>query len=237
MRGLRHPVSLLLALAALPVHGAPASLNAPLSDAEVLRQLEQRRDTFIRRAAEEGYAACPAPRIVLEDTPSYGNYVAERNEIVVSSWSGLSDEERRGFADMARAIGGHASAVSVFEGGTYRWVFVHELGHWWAACRHQTRPNSFGEENGANRIALAFWREQQPRFAAGIVAGFEALLQSMPSAVPAGAPLGEYVDAHFAQLSHGASYTWVQASSVAGLAHESPAPSFHKALSQPLFPF
>ena len=241
----RHPagplriciVAVLVAMA-LPAPRAPAMAQSqPLSEAQVLRQLDERRDTFVRRAAEEGYPPCAAPTIVLRDTPSFGNYQVESNQIVVASWPSLTDAERDDFAQLAHAIGGHATAVSVFEGGTYRWVFVHELGHWWQHCRRQTRPSSFEEENGANRIALAFWRERDPRFADQIVYGFQALVRAVPSPVPAGGSLQAYVDANFTRVSTGDDYTWVQASSVAALAQETPAPSFHKALSQPLYPW
>ncbi len=228
---------LLLALLADRAAAAAATEPAPAPDAKVLKELSARRDRFLERVDAEGYPGCPAPRIVLADIPSFGNYLAKRNEVVVASWSSLSDEERRGFAQLAAALGARATAVSVFEGGTYRWVFMHELGHWWQACRRQTRPNSFEEENGANRIALAFWREEDPRFAHGIVQAFAALVRSAPSPLPAGAALQDYADAHFQQLAQGDTYTWLQAQSVSALAQESPAPSLHKALSQPLFPW
>jgi hypothetical protein len=231
-------VLLLLFSSTLP--GAEPSAGAvptPTPDARLRRELERRRDVFLRRIAAEGYPVCPAPGIVLADTPSFGNYLPERNQVVVASWASLSDEERQGFREMAQAIGGRATAVTVFEGGTHRWVFMHELGHWWQSCRRQTRPSSYEEENGANRIALAFWREQDPRFAQGIVHGFKALLRAVPSPVPAGASVEEYLDAHFSEVAHGDSYTWFQASSIASLAAESPPPSLHKALSQPLYPY
>ncbi|HUA89720.1 MAG TPA: hypothetical protein VL994_09810 [Steroidobacteraceae bacterium] len=223
------------ATAAAPAAAGGAEKATPQS--QVRRELEQRRDTFLHRIAAEGYHPCAAPQITLADTPSFGNYRAERNEIVVASWQTLTSEERQDFAQMAKQIGGRATAVSVFEGGTYRWVFMHELGHWWQSCVKQTRPNSYEEENGANRIALAFWREQDPQFAAGIVHGFEALVHAVPSPVPPGSTPQQYLDAHFAELAKGDTYTWFQAESIATLAHEEPPPSLHKALSQPLYPW
>jgi hypothetical protein len=219
---------------------AGASSRKPddaLSETQVRQQLMRLRDLFVTKAVAEGYRACPAPRITLRNTPSFENFIPETNEIVVATWDSLSNAEREDFAGIAARIGGRATAVSVFEGGTYRWVFVHELGHWWQSCRQQTRPNSFEEENGANRIALAFWRQQDPQFAEGIVHGFQALAHAFPSPVPTGQTLQEYSDANFASISHGDTYTWLQASSIAALAAEDPAPSFHKSLSQPLYPF
>ncbi len=88
-----------------------------------------------------------------------------------------------------------------------------------------------------SRIALAFWREQDPKFAQAVVRGSVALTQQMTSPIPAGQSVQSYVDAHFADISKGDTYTWVQATSIVSLADESPNPSFLKALSQPLYPW
>jgi hypothetical protein len=207
-----------------------------LSETQVRQQLTGLRDLFVTKAIAEGYRTCPAPQITLRNTPSFGNFIPENNEIVVASWDSLTNAEREEFAGNAAQRGGRTTAVSVFEAGTYRWVFVHELGHWWQSCRQQTRPNSFEEENGANRIALAFWRQQDPRFSEYMVHRFQALAHALPSPVPTGQTLQEYADANFASLSHGDAYTWLQANSITALATEDPAPSFHKSLSQPLYP-
>lgn len=228
----------LLVLVGTAWGGAPApGVSAQDSDAALLGSLRQLRDVFLERIDEEGYKLCPAPKIELGDPPSFGQYLPERNTVVIGAWSHLASHERQGFEAMAQSMGGQASARSVFENGTNRWVFVHELAHWWQTCRHMTRKDSYGEDNGANRIALAFWRERDARFATGIVQGFTALWSSMPSPVPAGESPQSYLDANFAKLAHGDTYTWFQGEMIRTLALESPVPSFHKALSQPLYPW
>jgi hypothetical protein len=82
----------------------------------------------------------------------------------------------------------------------------------------------------------AFWRERDPRYAVGIVHGYRALLTSMPSPVPEGEAVSKYYEANFAKVSQGNAYTWFQATMIAALAEEQPAPSLHRALSQPLYP-
>jgi hypothetical protein len=211
----------------------PASADG---DAAVLSQLERLRDAFLKRIDAEGYKVCSAPRIELGDPPSFGHFSAERNTVAIAGWSHLTTEERQGFEQMARQMGDAASGRQVFENGTNRWVLLHELGHWWQSCRHQERPQSYAAENGADRIALAFWREHDPRYATGVVHGYHALLSSMPSPVPQGQSAPAYFDANVAQMSQGNAYTWFQASMIAELAEEQPAPSLHKALSQPLYP-
>ena len=217
--------------AALPPQGPDSS------DAALLARLTRLRAVFLKRIDEEGYALCPAPKIELADPPAFGRYLPERNVVLIASWSHLSVPERQAFEEMAQTLGGQGAARSVFENGTHRWVFVHELGHWWQACRHLTRPESYAAENGANRIALAFWREREPRFAAGIVHGFAALLGSTPSPVPAAQSAQAYFDANFSTIVQADAYTWFQGKMIVELAAETPPPSFHRALSQPLYPW
>jgi hypothetical protein len=236
------PLALLLWIALLfcgaaarpTLSAVPAAAADP--DAAVLAQLRQLRDAFLKRIDAEGYRLCPAPQIELGDPASFGHFVPERNTVVVAAWTHLAPEERKGFEEMAQSIGGDATGRSVFENGTDRWVFVHELAHWWQACRHQTRAQSYAAENGADRIALAFWRERDPRYAVGIVHGYRSLLGSMPSPVPAGEAPPQYYDANYAEASQGNAYTWFQATMIVTLAEEQPAPSLHRALSQPLYP-
>lgn len=227
----------LLLLAASAAAASPTPPAADSSDAAVLARLAQLRAAFLHRIDEEGYRLCPAPQIELSDPPAFGRYLADRNVVLIGAWSHLSVQERGAFEEMAQAIGGEASAQSVFENGTHRWVFVHELGHWWQACRHLTRPESYAAENGANRIALAFWRERAPRFAASIVQGFAALLSSTPSPVPDAQSAQAYLDANVRTIAQGDAYTWFQGKMIVELAAETPPPSFHRALSQPLYPW
>lgn len=216
---------------------SPAARSAPQGDAAALAALSGLRDAFIRRIDAEGYHPCPAPAIELGDPPNFGRYDRERNTLVIASWGHLAAPERRSFEDMAQGMGGSVPAEAMFENGTYRWVIVHELGHWWQSCRQQARPESYAAENGANRIALAFWREHDPRYALGIVTGFRALLESAPSPLPEGVTPEAYLDEKFARVAESEEYTWFQAEMIVALAHESPPPSFHKALSQPLYPY
>ena len=226
---------LLAAPAGFPARAAIPAAAAD-ADAAVLAQLTQLRDAFLRRIDAEGYKLCPAPQIELGDPAAFGHFVPERNTVMVAAWTHLTPEERKGFEEMAQSMGGDATGRSVFENGANRWVFVHELAHWWQACRHQTRPQSYAAENGADRIALAFWRERDPRYAVGIVRGYRALLSSMPSPVPEGEAPPTYYDANYAKVAQGNADTWFQATMIAALAEEQPAPSLHRALSQPLYP-
>ena len=216
---------------------AAAAGAGDASDAAVMRRLAQVRDAFARRADEEGYRLCPAPALELADPPSFGRFDPDSNRVQVATWSRLAPEQRQRFENLAAHTGGHRSAAAMFEEGTYGWVFVHELGHWWQSCRQATRPRSYGAEAGANRIALAFWRERDPQFAARMLATFRYLQGAIPTPVPAGMPKPQYLDDHFLAIAQSRSYSWYQADMTLELAAEAPPPSFHKALSQPLYPW
>lgn len=214
-----------------------AGVAGAVADKATLAQLRRTRDTFLRRAAEEGYALCPAPQIELGILPGFAHFQAEGNTVVVASWSRLEPGQRERFEHLAQSMGNKQSAQAMFEDGTHRWLFVHELGHWWQGCRQQVRRASYGAEDGANRIALAFWRERDPALAGRMLETFRYLEASIPNPVPAGASRPEYFDENFMLLLQGRGYLWYQADMALGLAGEVPAPSFHKALSQPLYPW
>ena len=184
------------------------------------------RAQFMRRIDEEGFRPCTPPQIRTGGTSEPARYDAAADAIEVAP-------RARSAAD---GSAGTDSTPAADDAGL-RWAFVHELGHWWQACRHLTRPESYAAENGANRIALAFWREREPRFAAGIVHGFAALLGSTPSPVPAAQSAQAYFDANFSTIVQADAYTLFQGKMIVELAAETPAPSLHRALSQPLYPW
>jgi hypothetical protein len=219
-------------------HVQPPDASSAAADRAVYQELLHLRSDFIERIRYEGYVpSLPAPTIEIGDPPTFGNYDAEKNVLHIAVWSKLTAAERQQFADIAKSLGPKATARGVFEAGTDRWVFTHELSHWWQACQHKTRANSYEEEMGANRIASAYWRDRDPRFMSGMVRGFRSLRESIPSPVPDGVSKVSFLDTHFEAVSTTDGYTWYQGDMVVDLAAEDPLPSFHRALSQPLYPW
>jgi hypothetical protein len=66
---------------------------------------------------------------------------------------------------------------------------------------------------------------------------FRYLQSAIASPVPAGMAKQEYLDDHYLAIAQSRGYTWYQADMILELAAEAPHPSFHKALSQPLYPW
>jgi hypothetical protein len=151
-------------LAAIACAVAPGALaqtpDAQAADrAATLAKATVLRDAFIARMYYSGYP-CPTgdPTIVVDHTPSFGSYDEKTGILPISDWTLLSPEERAGFLQLAGPGADEAAAHALFEQGVHRWVLVHELGHWWQACRgfKFDRPEeNYQVEYGANRIALA----------------------------------------------------------------------------------
>src|SRR5580692_2285446 len=110
--------------------GAADAAQPPQADAALIRELGELRDAFVKRIDEEGYRPCPRPRIELGAVPAGGRYQPQRNLIIITPWSQLSAAQQQGLAGVIPGAGPEA-ARAVYESGTYRWVFVQELGHWW----------------------------------------------------------------------------------------------------------
>ena len=76
-----------------------------------------------------------------------------------------------------------AIAKKEFEDGVHHWVIVHELGHWFQACRGITEKTAkpYAIEFGADRIAAAYWKEHDPSVIAHQRPVFTAILHDFPT--------------------------------------------------------
>ena len=84
-----------------------------------------------------------------------------------------------------------------FETDAHQWIFVHEMGHWWQACRSVVdHGKHYAQETGANRIAAAYWRQQDTSVVSHMRAGFQMVLDHAPNPVPSGEPVQAYFDAN-----------------------------------------
>ncbi len=93
------------------------------------------RDAFIARVKAAGFTCpLPAPQILVEDVPSFGQYDDEKNVLRTSDWTVLNPEERAAFLQFAGPSGSEADARAIFELAAHQWILIHELGHWWQNC-------------------------------------------------------------------------------------------------------
>jgi hypothetical protein len=213
-----------------------ASSSANTSQEEVLMsQLVALRDSFVNQIKAEGFQpSLPPPTIVLDNPPSYGNYEDDKNLLHIAAWSALTPEDQERFARVAAMLGNGLSAEQTFDEGVHHWVFVHELGHWWQACRHKTGDH-YSVEYGANRIAAAYWRLKDPAFLERTATRMGTVYAAMPNPVPEGQSAEKYFNDNYEKLGPTPAYRWYQYSMVLKIQAEKPLPSLLQALQQPTY--
>lgn len=197
-------------------------------------QMTSLRDAFVKATVEAGFA-CPIapPTILVVDVPSLGDYDPQSNTLKTPAWEQLTDGERGLFYRLLGPGTTEAAARGEFETGAHHWVFVHEMGHWWQACRGVVnRDNHYATEFGANRIATAYWQERDPLVIAHQRTVFEGLLKRSPSPVGVGQDAETYFDANYEQLGPTPSYIWFQARMCITAFDEKPIPTLAEALKQ-----
>ncbi len=193
------------------------------------------RDSFVRSIRDAGFS-CPiaAPPVLVEDVPSFGSYDPETNTLRTSAWSLLKTEESQMFYRFMGPKATEAVARKEFEDGVHHWVIVHELGHWFQACRGITEKTAkpYALEFGADRIAAAYWHEHDPDVIAHQRPVFETILHDFPNPVPPGAGVEPYFNDHYQELGPTPGYLWFQSRMCLTAFDEKPAPSFKQVLSE-----
>jgi hypothetical protein len=202
--------------------------------ASTLARVTALRDSFIARLKADGFS-CPiaAPAVVIDHVISFGNYDDTANVLHIRDWGELSVEERGLFFRIAGPAAGESAAHAAFEDGVDHWVLVHELGHWWQACRHaHSAQGHYQMEYGANRIAFAYWREADPGLTNRMLSVFRGMVDHVPNPVPQGHATEAYFNSHYEQIAPTADYAWYQSYMSLTASEEKPAPSFATALAE-----
>ena len=193
------------------------------------------RDAFARSVKDAGFT-CPSavPPVLVEDVPSFGSYDAETNTLRTSAWGLLKPEEKQMFYRFMGPNATEAIAKKEFEDGVHHWVIVHELGHWFQACRGITEKTAkpYAIEFGADRIAAAYWNEHDPSVIAHQRPVMEAILHNFSNPVPEGASVEPFFNDHYQELGPTPGYLWFQSRMCLTVFNEKPAPSFKKALAE-----
>ncbi len=244
-RCLRKTDSLLFALACLfALFGTTALLAQtpepmhPVTStpaiAATLAEVTATRDAFVARIHSLGLS-CPiaVPQIVVEDVPSYGQYNDESNTLRTSDWSVLNPEEKAFAFRIAPPGATEATARATFQDVTHRWIFIHEMGHWWQACQKlgtSAGRAPYGIEYEADRIAMAYWNGVDPTLPAKMVTIAQSVIDHVPNPVPAGQAVAPYFNANYETLGPSPAYPWFQARMIVDCGKETPKPSLAQAL-------
>lgn len=197
-------------------------------------QMMSLRDDFVKAAADAGFVCpIPPPAISVVEVPSFGNYDPQSNTLKTPAWEQLTDDERGRFYRLLGPGTSEAAARGEFEAGAHHWVFVHEMGHWWQACRGIVHTDKhYAVEFGANRIAAAYWQERDPQLIAHQREVFEGLLKRFPTPIGDTPDVETYFDANYEKLGPTRAYIWFQARMCIAAFDEKPVPTFAQALKQ-----
>ena len=198
----------------------------------IMTKLVALRDDFIAKINALGLRPrLKAPQIVADNPRSFGNYDDSTNILHTGDWNTLPANLQAIFNKAATEIGNGMSGQRFFELGTHQWVFIHELGHWWRACQHQ-KAEPYENEMAANRIATAYWREQDSAFLAFMVKRFQFRVNNTPSPVPAGQSKEKYLNDNYDKLPGASAYTWYQAIMIVDADKERPVVTFKTAIER-----
>jgi hypothetical protein len=219
--------------ASIQISAQTASSGA--HDAEVAATLAKAtavRDAFVARIHANGFSCpIPAPTILVEDVPSFGQYDDKTNVIRTSDWTLLNPQERAFFFQLAGPGAKETDVRTTFDKAAHGWIFIHELGHWWQACRNaNSNSGPYQVEYGADRISLAYWREVDPSVVDAMMPIFRSVFDHSPNPVPAGEDVEAYFNKHYQELGPSPAYPWFQSRMNVAAYEEKPAPTFAQSL-------
>jgi len=225
---------LFLCLFLLQVEGFASGQKASTGLAGTLAEATATRDTFIANVHASGQS-CPIapPSISVEDVPSYGQYDDEKNTLRTSDWSLLNPQEKEFAHRIAPPGADEASVRATFQDVAHRWIFIHEMGHWWQACQKAdvgSGRKPYAIEYEADRIAMAYWNEIDPSVPSKLMGIAQSVLDHAPNPVPAGQDVESYFNANYETLGPSPAYPWFQAQMIVTSGKETPKPTFTQAL-------
>jgi hypothetical protein len=219
-----------------PEAQAAANAAAPdaAADAATMAKLIALRDAFIADIKAAGYTPkLPAPQIIFDNPPSHGNYDEKTNVLRIATWRLLTPDERLRYERLAALSRGMLTAEDIFNDGVHRWVFTHELAHWWQECQGKFAGDHWSVEYGANRIAAAYWRAHDMVLMERVVRTMKRMDAAEPSPLPAGEDMKTYFNAHWDTIAPSPEYRWFQGEMILQVVAEIPLPSFKDALATP----
>jgi hypothetical protein len=210
---------------------AATNLNAQTNSdsASVKNKLIMLRNDFIRKIEAMGlHPRLNPPEIIMDNPPSFGNYQDATNTLHTSDWQTLPDSDKELFVRAGKRY--NMSGELYFGSSAHRWIFIHELGHWWRACQQQV-TDSYSSEMAANRIDIAYWRETDTAYSAFSRQRFENYVKFMPNPVPEGQDKKKYLNENYGKLPVLA-YIWYQATMIVDGYNETPLPTFKESIAR-----
>lgn len=205
-------------------------VSAQQQNDTLLKKLAILRDAYINEIKLFGSKpSLSAPELILDNPRSFGNYEDEKNILHTCDWNTLPAQVHQLFEGFAKNVDPALTGEHFFELSVHKWIFIHELGHWWRACQHVT-ADAYENEKAANRIDASYWNEHDPQFYQLMLKFFNGVTEHFPSPVPAGQDKAQYLKDNYQKLPGGAAYTWYQAIMIVEVSKEQPFESFKQAV-------
>ncbi len=196
----------------------------------VMTELNTLRDDYVGKIKKLGFKPrLNVPPIVLDNPRSFGNYDDEKNILHTCDWKTLPKDAKDYFNGFAQQFGQGLTGEKFFNLAVYKWIFIHELSHWWRACQKQT-AEPYENEKAANRIDATYWHEKAPEFYQFMLLVFNHVLKTTPNPVPAGQKKEKYLNDNYQKLPGGAAYSWYQSIMIVEVSKENPFETFKQAV-------
>jgi hypothetical protein len=205
-------------------------IKAQTHEDSVKVELNALRDDYISKIEKLGFKPrLKIPPIVLDNPRSFGNYDDTLNVIHTCNWNTLPQDGKDFFNGFAQHLGQGLTGEKFFRLAVYKWIFIHELSHWWRACQQQT-ADPYENEKAANRIDAAYWHDKEPEFYQFMLLVFNDVLKNTPNPVPAGQQKEKYLNDNYQKLPGGSAYTWYQSIIIVEVSKEVPFETFKQAV-------
>ncbi len=187
------------------------------------------------------------PEIRIDAGPTLSFYDNGTGNVVHEErWERVPLSEQASFNQWATYSADEPTGKALFEDMFYRFFFVHELGHWMQdeVLRERRDPmakqadrNSgaarWQYESVANRISVAWWREQDPSFLDRLVNNFRKIQRRLPKPIPQGEDARAFFTRQYQKLAENPNaYGWFQLQMVILVYEEKPALSFQQAIDK-----
>ena len=187
------------------------------------------------------------PEIRIDAGPTLSFYgMGNGNAVHEERWENVPAPEQASFNQWAIYAADEPTGKALFEDMFYRFFFVHELGHWMQdeVLRQRRDPmakeadkNSaiarWQYESVANRISVAWWREQDPVYLAKLVNDFRKIQRELPNPMPPGEDARAFFTREYQKLAEDPNaYGWFQLQMVILVYDEKPALSFQQAIDK-----
>jgi hypothetical protein len=192
-----------------------------------------------------GYGPFPFYPVMLDagTAISFSNWTGDRTMAHEADFTTLPPPMQQIWNQWASYTEDEPTGAALFKDMFYKFFLVHELGHLIshrvivglpAAQRKETEENEahnlLSGEYEANRIALAWFRDSDPKYLKRLISGFRLIEARLPNPVPAGAEPRRYFSDNYDRLGvDPLAYGWFQLYMVISV-YDEPAKSFQQTM-------